>query len=245
MDKLGKQLVKLNEFDNQIFALDYLEDGTIFASAGKDTKIRIYDEETKEIRGILQTIQWQSPGHNNRIFSLKFVNSDDPNTLISGGWDNNLHFWDLRTNKTYATIFGPSISGDSIDYKGGVVVTGSHRSKDYIQLWDYKTKNKIQEVSWEYGYQSEGAYIYTLQYPKKGGEFLVAGCTGLNEAKIFDVYNGYKPIAKISDLKKGIYSVDCANNGGKIVMAGGEGIVYIFNIGEPKFIEPEVKVMEN
>jgi len=226
----GKQLVKLNEFENQILALDYFEDGTLFASAGKDTKIRIYDEETKVIKSILQSIQWQSPGHNNRIFSVKFVNGDDPNTIISGGWDSNVHFWDLRTSKTYATIYGPSISGDAIDYKNGVVITGSHRSKDYLQLWDYKTKNKIQEIGWEHGYQAEGAYIYSAQFSKKGCNFLVAGCTGLNEAKIFDVTNGYRPIAKISDLKKGIYSVDCSNNGEKIVIAGGEGIIYVLNL---------------
>lgn len=222
--------MKLNEIENQIFALDYYEDGTMFASAGKDTKIRIYDEETKNIKGILQGVQWQSPGHNNRIFSVKFINSDDPNTLISGGWDNNLHFWDLRTNKTYSTIYGPSISGDSIDYKKGVIITGSHRSKEYLQAWDYKTKKKIQDINWEYGYQSEGSYIYSVQYQKKGNEYFVAGSTGINEAKIFDVNNNYKPIAKIADLKKGIYSVDCSNNGEKIAISGGEGIVFILNI---------------
>lgn len=224
--------MKLNELDNQILALDYIEDGTCFASAGKDMKIRLYDEETKKIRSVLQAIQWQSPGHNNRIFSVKFVNSDDPNTLISGGWDNNLHFWDLRTSRTYATILGPSISGDAIDYRNGVIVTGSHRSKDYLQLWDYKTKNKLQDIYWEYGYQSEGAYIYSAQFCKKNSDYMVAGSTGLNEAKLFDVNNGFKPMAKLGDIKKGIYTVDCSNKGGKIAMAGGEGIVYILNIND-------------
>ena len=224
--------MKINEIDNQIFALDYYEDGTMFATAGKDTKIRIYDEETKIVKGTLQAIQWQSPGHNNRIFSVKFVNTDDPNTLISGGWDSNLHFWDLRTNKTYATIYGPSLSGDAIDYKNGMVVTGSHRSKEYLQIWDYKTKNKLQEINWEYGYQSEGAYVYSVQFPKKGCDYLVAGCTGINEMKLFDINNSFKPMAKLTDLKKGIYSVDCSNNGNKIVMAGGEGIVFVLNISD-------------
>lgn len=218
--------------DNQVLALDYSEDGLMFASAGKDLKVRIYDEETKSVKLTLQAIQWQSPGHNNRIFSLKFVNSDDPNTLISGGWDSNLHFWDLRTSRTYATILGPNLSGDAIDYKNGLVLTGSHRSKEYLQIWDYKTKSKVQDVSWEFGYQSEGSYVYSAQFPKKGSEFIVAGSTGVNEAKLFDVKNGYKPIAKLGDLKKGIFTVDWANKGGKIALAGGEGVVYVLNLSD-------------
>lgn len=36
------------EEDNQIFALDFRPDATQFATAGKDTAIRIYDEQTKQ-----------------------------------------------------------------------------------------------------------------------------------------------------------------------------------------------------
>ena len=53
-------------------ALDYNPNGTAFATAGKDNVIRIYDEETKKVSRELNSIKWHKPGHNNRIFSVKF-----------------------------------------------------------------------------------------------------------------------------------------------------------------------------
>jgi len=46
--KNGKQLWSHSEPDNQIFAIDYCHDGSLFATAGRDNVIRIYDEVTKK-----------------------------------------------------------------------------------------------------------------------------------------------------------------------------------------------------
>ena len=70
-------------------------DGSTFATAGRDTivyfnnkrvflKIRIYDDETKSMMQELKGEMWNKSGHNNRVFSLKFLN-DNENVLISGG----------------------------------------------------------------------------------------------------------------------------------------------------------------
>ena len=34
-------------------------------------------------------------GHSNRVFAVKFL-EDQPNVIISGGWDANLIIWDIR-----------------------------------------------------------------------------------------------------------------------------------------------------
>ena len=43
----GKCLHTFEDTDNQVYALDYNADGSHFATAGRDTAIRIYDEATK------------------------------------------------------------------------------------------------------------------------------------------------------------------------------------------------------
>lgn len=72
-------------------ALDYNLNGTSFATAGKDNIVRIYDEQTKKVTTELSSIKWHKPGHNNRIFCVKFK-KDEPDIIVSGGWDQNVDF---------------------------------------------------------------------------------------------------------------------------------------------------------
>lgn len=62
--------------------------------AGKDTVIRIYDEQTKSLAQSLKALG-DCEGHSNRIFCLKF-NPYNPNLILSGGWDNTVVINDLR-----------------------------------------------------------------------------------------------------------------------------------------------------
>ena len=54
-----------------------------------------------------------------RIFCVKFnKDEENPNLLYSGGWDQNLITWDLRTRKPASSIYGPLICGEGIDNVG-------------------------------------------------------------------------------------------------------------------------------
>lgn len=48
--------------------------------------------------------------------------------LLSGGWDNNVKIWDLRTGAAVRSIYGPYICGDALDIHDGYVLTGSWRA---------------------------------------------------------------------------------------------------------------------
>lgn len=49
---------------------------------------------------------------------------------MSGGWDMNVYFWDQREKKAVKSFIGPKISGESIDYKNGKILTGANTSKN-------------------------------------------------------------------------------------------------------------------
>lgn len=143
----GKLLHRIVEKDNQVLCLDYDKEGTSFATGGKDKIVRVYDEGTKSIKTELSGGFWQFPGHSNRIFALKF-HPEDSNIILSAGWDSVIYFWDIRDKHSFASIYGPAVSGDAIDIKGDQVLTGSWRNKDQLELWDFGSRKKIQGIDW-------------------------------------------------------------------------------------------------
>ncbi len=68
-------------------------------------------------------------GHSNRIYSVKFDRLN-PNVLYSGGWDETLFCWDIRTSKVSSFVHGPLICGDSIDTNFNSILCGSFRGED-------------------------------------------------------------------------------------------------------------------
>ena len=53
-------------------------------------------------------------GHINRIFCIK-AHPDDPNILVSGGWDGMIKIYDIRDKGPVGSMGGTMVSGDSID----------------------------------------------------------------------------------------------------------------------------------
>jgi COMPASS component SWD3 len=120
----GRRMHRIVDEDNQLYCVDYTEDGSRFVCAGKDYSVKVYDEGTKmltaDMRGGFGSA---SPGHSNRVFSAKFV-PEDENLVVSGGWDNTVQIWDTRTEHAVRSFYGPHICGDSLDVKNGQIVTG-------------------------------------------------------------------------------------------------------------------------
>lgn len=47
------------------------------------------------------------------------------------------------------TIVGPRITGDSIDFRDDLILTGSSRVNDQLQLWDYRSKDPLHTYVWD------------------------------------------------------------------------------------------------
>jgi len=68
--------------------------------------------------------------------------------LLSGGWDNNVKLWDVRTGTAVRSIYGPYICGDALDIHDGYVLTGSWRADKSLQMWDVGTAELVDDLSW-------------------------------------------------------------------------------------------------
>ena len=89
-------------------------------------------------------------GHSNRIFCVRF-DSTNSNIIASGGWDNTVQIYDIRKKGPIASIYGPHVCGDAIDFKsdGYTMLTGSYRQDNVLELWDLRTFKKSRDIGWE------------------------------------------------------------------------------------------------
>jgi len=98
------------------------------------SQVRIYDEATKTLQSTLSGGYGRTKaGHSNRVFSLKY-SVDDPNLILSGGWDNTIQIWDVRQDVPVRSCFGPHITGDAVDLKGHEILSGSWRPEKQLQV---------------------------------------------------------------------------------------------------------------
>lgn len=136
------------EEENKIYSMDYSSNGRQFATAGYDGMVRIYDDITMKMVQDCDPFKSGHAGHSNRVFSVKF-NKQDPNILISGGWDNNIIIHDIREKGPVNAIIGAYICGESLDFSGNTILSGSNRMDKQLQLWDLETTKLLKNISWK------------------------------------------------------------------------------------------------
>lgn len=137
------------ENENSLCTIDFSPDGLLLATAGKDRQVRIFDETTKSMAFSMRQAG-ELNGHSNRIFCVKF-NQSDPNMLVSGGWDRTVQIYDLRTRGPVNFFFGPHICGETIQFRndGYTMVTGSYRMEDVLEVWDMRKLARTKSIDWE------------------------------------------------------------------------------------------------
>jgi len=216
-------LHQIKEKNNQIYAVDYNFDATQFATAGLDCAVRVYDENKKSVSIELKDSE-QATGHTNRVFCVKYAQKMQ-NILLSGGWDKTIQIWDTRQQHAIASIFGPEIAGDAIDFQDNVILTGSCRERDQLQLWDFGTRKKIANILWEENAAvKKKTYIYSAQFSKSSDKYIIAASSGSDQIRIFDRKNNNK-LVKGYSVGKGLLSVDLSSNDSKFAYGGNEGLI--------------------
>ena len=172
-----EKVYTLNEYPNEIYAMEINNLGNRFAVGGRDRIIKVYDVKTAEIqRRLFKRMNYEaSNGHINRINALHY-NKFNSHMLISGGWDDTLQFWDLRMNESIHTILGPHCFSDSIDVYDHTLVAGSLRIQNQIQLFDLRMFTQIANVKWPTETENDHqSIVYACKFDPSGEYFFVGG----------------------------------------------------------------------
>lgn len=209
--------------ENQAYSCEYKPDATAYAIGCKDNVVRVFDDSSKSIITQLGSSRLYSLGHSSRVFSLKWV---DETMLISGGWDNKIICWDLRTPTVIREIYGPHICGDSIDVKNNLILTGSYNKSNQLQLWNLADGRNIYSSSLKSG--NKDCLVYTAQFGKISNTMAIGG-SGSDESYFYST-DPVAPLAVVANLTKPVYSIDFCNNSNRAAIGCGDGTVVICNL---------------
>lgn len=80
------------------------------------------------------------------------------------------------------------ISGDALDVYDDLIVTGSNRNKEVVQIFSLSHRELIHSIEWETSSRKdiETGFAFATRFSKPNPHFIVAGGGGKNEVKIFE-----------------------------------------------------------
>ena len=213
----GQFIWSTQELDTNTYTCDFSCDGDTFATAGKDSVVRIYHTETRKLVTTFSK-QDADPCHTARIYSLVFDNNN-PHVLVTGGWDTRVILWDTRQTESVAHFGGPNICGDSIDVRDTYLLTGAWRSEWPLELWDMRSPGEpLARGNWG---GSEFCQIYSAKFCQMEG-WIAAGGSESHSMKVFSCpeFNG---MARLGYFDKAVNSVVVAPDGRLVVAASQDG----------------------
>eukprot|EP00752_Nemacystus_decipiens_P010899 g9687.t1 len=225
----------------EVLCCAFSGDGEFFAVGASDGVVRVYNDSTRELLVELKPGMARGSGHSSRVFSVKF-HPDDPNMIVSGGWDKCVHVWDVEKAVVVQTLFGPHVCGDAVGVFGRTIVTGSWRDEAQLEAWDMDTGKADGKPFWS-GH-GKGAllqqgwgrrcrlYAAAFGGPEESrGKFLAAGGgEGANEVKVFDFFNDKRLIGSLLGLSAGVISLAFGPRGKQLAVGLANGQVHLVDI---------------
>eukprot|EP01029_Cantina_marsupialis_P022321 TRINITY_DN544154_c0_g1_i1.p1 TRINITY_DN544154_c0_g1~~TRINITY_DN544154_c0_g1_i1.p1 ORF type:complete len:327 (+),score=62.48 TRINITY_DN544154_c0_g1_i1:203-1183(+) len=117
--KSGEEIGTLRGHSGGINDLDWSPCGRFIGSAGNDTNVLIHDAETNVLIHKMQ-------GHCHKVFTARF-HSCTSNLIITGGLDETVRLWDLRSGKCIKAMMPHSEPINSVDFStdGQMFLTSS------------------------------------------------------------------------------------------------------------------------
>lgn len=221
----GKLIHTYYEEKNGVYCIDYNNDGTRLVSGGTDTKVRVYDDATKDVIHVFDKENKDWLPHFNRVFSVKFDPYDD-RLIYSGGWDGMININDTREKGPVSHIVGTYISADTLDVHNTDLLVGNYNSKDPIEIYDLRKLEKIKSIEWKTEESKEGGKVLGAMYSKPDAEMIIAWGSLNNELKIFDSKTD-EVLASLTGIKKPIFSIDAASASNMIAFGSSDGRISV------------------
>jgi len=237
------------EQTGQLFCVDYSPDASRIVAGGMQ-ELWVFDEETKKQSAHLKGgDSLTTAGHSSRVFAVRCNPVlGEPCSIISGGWDSSVQFWDVRVGHAVRAVYGPHVCGDALDISadGRTFLTGSWREKDALELWDFRSEKRLEAIPWRTAGLAEPAcQLYSARFSRAGSDgsqLIAAGGSfsgpGGGEAKVLELqaggtgsWSGRHCAGTLVHFT--CLSADFAGKAALVALAGMDGRVHVMRLGAP------------
>lgn len=137
--------------------------------------------------------------------------------------------WDVRNPAgSVRKICGPSITSDSLDLKGNLLLAGNYRNNNIVQLYDFGSGELVETLDIEEPHNSN-SYCFAAAFAHHSESNLIAvALSGSNKVKIL------KDNIMMGEIRFQAtpFSLDFYRFGTKdfLLVGGGEGTIYCFKL---------------
>lgn len=221
-----------SEHQNEIYSIDIQKDGVNLVTGGLDTVVKIYDLKTKQLKSEFKRAKYDhsSPsGHSDRVYCVLF-SASDTNMFFSGGWDNTIQVWDIRSSIASMVLPGPHVCGDSLDQNDSYLISGSWSSRDQLSLWDLRKGTTVNTVTWNKSMNTEQCHVYTVKFLPNGRNF-VAGGSVLNQIRLYDT-NTLTILGSSLTFNSSIFSSTISKDGKSVCVGTSNGYVSLHRLAQ-------------
>ena len=199
----------LSQLENDICGLIALKDNLV-ATAGRDSKIKLWDLSTGECAGELV-------GHQDSVWGLQAA--FDGKYLISGSADTTIKVWRVSEKKLKKTFKGHEAAVYSLEFEDKNKILASGAQDGSLLLWDMN-EGKI--------YKKLEGHKKAVWALKKINEEKLLSAGEDREIKVWNMKTGGL-LKSLSVHESCVYGLSVFNGGKRFASCGDDGMIYLWD----------------
>ncbi|KAJ0175097.1 hypothetical protein K1T71_009238 [Dendrolimus kikuchii] len=212
-DPITKVVAKnISKFVEAAYGGSFRADGRLLVAGSEEAAVKLFDVQSKNVLRVFT-------GHTGPVHRTSFTK--DQVKVVSFSDDKSVSMWDIATEQKTATFAEHTDyirAGTPSPISPDIILSGSYDQT--LKLYDCRSNDTVLTVN-------HGSPVESVLFLPSGGIFISAGGT---EIKAWDIFNGGKLLANISQHHKTVTTLRLASNNSRLMSASLDRHVKIYDI---------------
>ncbi|XP_026741341.1 U3 small nucleolar RNA-associated protein 15 homolog [Trichoplusia ni] len=218
-DPITKVVAKnISKFVEAAYGGTFRGDGRLIVAGSEEGAVKLFDVQSKNVLRVFA-------GHTAPVHRTFFTK--DQLKVLSYSDDKSVSMWDISTEEKIASFSEHTDyirAGAPSPISPDIILSGSYDHT--VKLYDCRSNEVVLTVN-------HGSPVESTLFLPSGGIFISAGGT---EIKVWDIFNGGKQLASISQHHKTVTTLRLASNNSRLMSASLDRHVKIYDISTFKVV---------